>query len=109
MLAVGNVLAALGVNVLLGEAKVDDVDDVLVGLAVLSHEEVLRLHVTVYQVLAVNILDSGYLRGGEGGRGRGGEERGEGRGGGKGERRGEKGWKGEKVASVSGPLSCSIN
>ena len=62
MFSVGNVFIGLRVNELLGKAKVDDVYCVLVWGAIAPHEEVFRLHVTVYQVLAVHILNSGYLR-----------------------------------------------
>ena len=59
--SVGNVFTGLRVYVLLGETKVNDMDNVLVHGAVPSHEKVLWLHVSVYQVLAVHILNSGYL------------------------------------------------
>ena len=58
VLPVGNVLVGLRVNVLLGQAKVDDVDDVL-GLAGLpADEKVLRLDVAVDQVLTMYIFYS---------------------------------------------------
>lgn len=42
-------------------------DDVLIWCAVATHEEVLRLYITIDQVLAVYILNSGNL-GSKGGR-----------------------------------------
>ncbi len=69
MFSVGDVLVRLGVNVFLGQAKVDDVDDALVGSAIATEKEVLWLHVAVDQVFAVHILNSCNLEGGrEGGR-----------------------------------------
>ena len=59
--SVGNVFIGLRVNEFLGKAKVDDVYCVLVWGAIAPHEEIFRLHVTVYQVLAVHILNSSYL------------------------------------------------
>ena len=82
VLPVRDVLVAVWVDVLLRQTKVYDVDDGLIGGAVATEEEVLWLHVPVYQVFTVYILQSCYLemwRGGEGrgGEGRGGEGRGE--------------------------------
>ena len=81
MLPVRDVLVAVRVDVLLGQAKVYDVDDGLTRCAVATQEEVLWLHVPVYQVFTVHILQSCYLEGGgwrvegRGGEGRGGEGR----------------------------------
>ena len=61
VLAVRDVLVGLRVDVLLGQAKVNDVDNVLVRRAVPAHEVVFWLHVSVYQVFAVHILYSGNL------------------------------------------------
>ena len=71
---VRNVLIALRVDVLLGQPKVNNVGDGLIGGAIATQEEVLWLHIPVYQVLTVHILDSCYLEvrregGREGGRG----------------------------------------
>lgn len=60
-----DVLARLRVNVLLGQAKVDNVHHRLVLCMVPPHQKVLWLHVSVYQVLVVDILNSGYLHGGK--------------------------------------------
>ncbi len=56
--SVRDVLVCLGINVLFSKAKVDDVDDVLVGGAIATKKEVLWLHVTIDQVFAVHILNS---------------------------------------------------
>ena len=61
MFSVGNVFTGLRVYVLLGKTKVNDMDNVLVHGAIPSHEKILWLHVSVYQVLAVHVLNSGYL------------------------------------------------
>ena len=61
MFSVGDVFTGLWVNVLLHKTKVNDMDNVLVRGAVPSHEKILWLHVSVYQVLTVHILNSGYL------------------------------------------------
>ena len=62
MFSVLNVLARLGVNVLLGQAKVDNVHDVFAGHVVPPHQEVLRLHVTVDQVFVVHVFNSCNLK-----------------------------------------------
>ena len=49
-----------GVAVLLGQAEVDDVDQV--ALLPQTHEEVVRLHVSVDEVLGVDVLDPTDLR-----------------------------------------------
>lgn len=50
--SVGDVLLRLGVPVLLRQTKVNDVD--LVGLLAQSDEEIIRLYVTVNEVLSVH-------------------------------------------------------
>ena len=52
------VLARLCVNVLLGQPKVNDVDDVFARHMMPPHQEVLRLHVTVDQVFIVHVFNS---------------------------------------------------
>ena len=61
-----DVFVCLRVDVLFGQAKVDDVYYILVGSRVAPEEEVLWLNVTVYQVFAVHILNSCDLNGGRG-------------------------------------------
>ena len=61
VLAVGDVLLGLWVDVLLGHAEVDDVDGVLPLGARPAHQEVLRLHVPVDQAPCVDKLHTGYL------------------------------------------------
>ena len=60
--AVWYVFAGEGVNVLFRQTKVDNVHCVLIGHSKPPHQKILRLHVTIYQVLAVNILQSCYLK-----------------------------------------------
>ena len=55
ILAVGDVLVRSGVAVFLGQAKVDDVDQV--ALLAKSHQEVVRLHVSVDEVLQVDVFN----------------------------------------------------
>lgn len=55
VLAVGDVLVRAGVAVLLGQAEVDDVDQV--ALLAQAHQEVVGLHVSVDEVLGVDVLD----------------------------------------------------
>lgn len=59
VLAVGNVLVGAGVAVLLGQAEVDDVDQV--ALLAQAHQEVVGLHVSVDEVLGVDVLDAADL------------------------------------------------
>ena len=59
VLSVGNVKMGLRVSVLLGETKVDDID--LVAALPNTHQEVIRLDVTVDEVARVDVLDSGDL------------------------------------------------
>lgn len=56
VLAVRDVLLGLRVDVLLGQAKVDDVDGVLPLAARPPNQEVLRLHVAVDEALGMHIL-----------------------------------------------------
>ena len=53
---VGDVLARLGIPIALGQAEVDDVDDVL--LLAMANEEVVRLHVAMNKVVIVQELQS---------------------------------------------------
>jgi hypothetical protein len=55
---IGNVLLGLGVTVLLGHAKVDNVDDVGALGARATDEEVIGLDVTIDEVLLVDGLDA---------------------------------------------------
>jgi hypothetical protein len=57
VLTVRDVEVRLGVTVLLGETKVDDVD--LVAALANAHEEVVRLDVAVDERLGVDVLDAG--------------------------------------------------
>lgn len=59
VLSVGDVEVRLGIPVLLGESKVDDVD--LVASLSDTHEEVVGLDVSVDEVSRVGVLDSGDL------------------------------------------------
>lgn len=59
VLAVGNVLVGAGVAVLLGQAEVDDVDQV--ALLAQAHQEVVGFHVSVDEVLGVDVLDAADL------------------------------------------------
>ena len=61
VLSVLNVLPTLRINELLRQTKIDNVDDVFIWRAVSAHEEILGLYVTIDQVLAVDILNSGNL------------------------------------------------
>jgi hypothetical protein len=62
VLPIRNVLVGLGVDILLGQAKVDDVDDVLVLAGLPTDEKVLRLDIAVDQVLTMYIFYSVKLR-----------------------------------------------
>ena len=55
VLAVGDVLVRAGVPVLLGQAEVDDVDQV--ALLAQAHQEVVGLHIPVDEVLGVDVLN----------------------------------------------------
>ena len=62
MFPVLDVLARLCINVLLGQAKVNNVDDVLVLCMVSTHQEVLWLDIPVDQVFRVHVLNSSNLQ-----------------------------------------------
>lgn len=55
VLPVGDVLVRSGIPVLLGQAEVDDVDQV--ALFAQTHEKVVGLHVSVDEVLGVDVFD----------------------------------------------------
>lgn len=55
ILTVGDVLVCSGVTVFLGQAKVDDVDQV--ALLAKSHKEVVRFHISVDEVLGVDVFN----------------------------------------------------
>lgn len=57
---VGDVLVCAGIAVLLGQAEVNDVHQV--ALLPQAHEEVVRLHVPVDEVLGVDVLDAADLK-----------------------------------------------
>ena len=59
VLPVRDVLVGASVAILLGQPKVNDVDQI--PLLPQAHQEVVRLHVTVDEVLGVNVLQSTYL------------------------------------------------
>jgi hypothetical protein len=54
-------LLSLGVSILFGHTKVDDVDDIRRFRVGSTDEEVVRLDVSVYEVLFVNGLYTGKL------------------------------------------------
>lgn len=56
VLTVRDVLLGLRVDVLLGQAKIDNVDGMLPLAAWAPHQKVLRLHVAVDEALGVHIL-----------------------------------------------------
>lgn len=60
ILPVGDVLVCSGITVLLGQAKVNDVDQV--ALFAQTHQEVVRLHVSVDEVLGVDVFNSTDLK-----------------------------------------------
>lgn len=60
VLAVGDVLMCAGVTVFLGQAEVDDVDQV--ALLAQSHQEIVWLHISVDEVLGVNVLNATDLK-----------------------------------------------
>ena len=64
MFPVRNVFLCLWVDVLLCQAKVNDVNGVLLGSACSAYQEVLRFDVTINQVFTVDIFYSGDLWGG---------------------------------------------
>ena len=61
MLPVRDVFFGFGVDVLLGQAKVYNVNDVLLLVALPSNQEVLWLHIPVDEVLGVDVLHPGDL------------------------------------------------
>lgn len=56
---VGDMLVGAGITVFLGQAEVNDVDQV--AFLPQAHEEVVRLHVPVDEVLGVDVLDAADL------------------------------------------------
>lgn len=60
VLSIRDMLVGAGVSVLLGQTKVNDVDQV----AFLSqpHEEVIWLHISVDKILRMNVLNTTYLQ-----------------------------------------------
>lgn len=63
VLTVGDVLVRSGIAVFLGQAKVNDVDQV--ALFAKSHQEVVGLHVSMDEVLGVDVLNSTDLEQGD--------------------------------------------
>lgn len=63
MFSVGDVFFGLRVDVLFGQAKVDDVNGVLPFGARTAHQEVLWLHISVDQAPGVDVLHPGDLSG----------------------------------------------
>lgn len=61
VLAVGDVLVRACVTIFLGQAKVDDVDEI--SLLAQAHQEVVWLYVSVDEVLGVDVLNSADLEG----------------------------------------------
>lgn len=59
VLPVRNVLVCAGITVLLGQAKVNDVNQV--ALLAKPHQEVVRLYISMDEVLGVNVLNTAYL------------------------------------------------
>lgn len=55
---VRNVFFGLGINVLFGQAKVDDVDDVFLLIPLSSNEKVFRFYISIDEVFRVHILHS---------------------------------------------------
>lgn len=65
VLSVGDVLVCASVTVFLGQAKVDDVDQV--ALLAEPHQEVIGLHVSVDEVLGVDVFNPADLEQRDGG------------------------------------------
>lgn len=63
MLPVWNVFFGLGVDVLLGQTKVNDVDDVFLFIPLPSDEKVFRFYISIDEVFRVHILHSRNLMG----------------------------------------------
>jgi hypothetical protein len=59
ILAVRDVEMSLGVTILLGKTKINDVD--LVASLSDAHQEVVRLDITMDEVTGVNVFDARYL------------------------------------------------
>ena len=51
-----NMFVRLGIYILLRKTEVDYVDDVLLPIGMPSNEKVLRLHVTIYKTLGMNVF-----------------------------------------------------
>lgn len=62
VLPVGDVFFGLGVYVLFGQTKVNDVDGVLPLASWPPNQEVFWLHISVYQTLGVDVLHPCYLK-----------------------------------------------
>lgn len=58
MLPVWNVFFGLGVDVLFGQAKVDDVDDVFFFIPLPPDEEVFRFDISIDEIFRMHILHS---------------------------------------------------
>lgn len=58
MLPVWNVFFGLGVNVLFGQAKVNDVDNVFLFIPLPSNEKVFRFYISIDEIFRVHILHS---------------------------------------------------
>lgn len=58
MFPVWNVFFGLGVDVLFGQAKVNDVDDVFLFISLPSDEKVFRFYISIDEVFRVHILHS---------------------------------------------------
>lgn len=58
--SIRDVQMRLGISILLGQTKVDDID--LIAPLSNTHEEVVRLDVSVDEVTGVNVFDTGDLR-----------------------------------------------
>lgn len=59
VLAIGDVLMCAGVTVFLGQAKVNDVNQV--ALLPQTHQEIVWLHISVNKVLGVNVFNAADL------------------------------------------------
>lgn len=64
VLAIGDVLVCAGIAVFLGQAEVDDVDQV--ALLAQPHQEVVWLHISVNEVLGVDVFNTADLEKREG-------------------------------------------
>lgn len=61
VLPVWNVFFGLGVDVLFSQAKVNDVDNVLLFIPLPSNEKVFRFYISIDEIFRVHILHSGNL------------------------------------------------